>query len=201
MHRSTIVAPIIAIALLLAACGGDDDSTTATDDTTEETSEATEEETETTSEDDGTEPEETEVDEEALAESMGECGFLAAFATAFSEFDPTTMYSGEEATDFGQLFAPLAQATKEVADAAPEEIRDAFGTLAEGFDRVAQELEGVVLDLTDPEAMDPETMAKLESLDTAFGDDYEAAAAEVDAWMTENCSELAEEFDLGAFGS
>lgn len=201
MHRSTIFAPIVAIALLLAACGGDDDSTTATDDTTEETSEATEEETETTSEDDGTEPEETEVDEEALAESMGECGFLAAFATAFSEFDPTTMYSGEEATDFGQLFAPLAEATQEVAEAAPEEIRDAFGTLAEGFDRVAQELEGVVLDLTDPEAMDPETMAKLESLDTAFGEEYEAAAAEVDAWMTENCSDLAEEFDLGAFGS
>ena len=86
-------------------------------------------------------------------------------------------------------------------EATRDEIRDAFSTLADGFSQVAAELEGVVLDFTDPEAMDPETMAKLESLDTAFGAEYEAAAAEVDAWMTENCADIADTFDLDAFGS
>lgn len=193
MHRTTIIAPLVAIALLFTACGDDDDTTTATDDVADVA-----EETESDTVDDGAS---SDVDQDELAASMGECGFLAAFATAFSEFDPTSMYSGEEATDFGQIFAPLADATQEVAAAAPPEISDAFATLADGFSQVAAELEGVVLDLSDPEGMDPETMAKLESLDTAFGAEYEAAAADIEAWMTENCSDLADAFDLGAFGS
>tara|TARA_R100000306_G_scaffold52389_1_gene49242 strand:+ start:86 stop:688 length:603 start_codon:yes stop_codon:yes gene_type:complete len=200
MHRTKIFAPLVAAALLFAACGDDDDTSTATDDVTD-VSDAAEDTTETETEDETDSGASEDIDEEALAEGMGECGFLAGFATAFEDFDPTTMYGGEEATDFGQLFAPLAEATQEVAAAAPDEIRDAFSTLADGFSQVAAELEGVVLDFTDPEAMDPETMAKLESLDTAFGAEYEAAAAEVDAWMTENCADIADTFDLDAFGS
>ncbi|HSP03222.1 MAG TPA: hypothetical protein VLR27_06950 [Acidimicrobiales bacterium] len=195
MHRSKIFAPLVAVALLFAACGDDDDTSTATDDTVadETTETATEEETE----DDGG----SDVDEEAMAEGLGECGFLTGFATAFEDFDPTAMYGGEEATDFGQIFAPLAQATQDVAEAAPEEIRDAFRTMADGFSEVAAELEGVVIDFADPESMDPEAMAKLESLGEAFGDEYEAAAEAVDAWVSENCADLADAFDLDAFGS
>ena len=200
MHRSKLLTPIIAIALLLAACGDDDDTSTATDDTAADVEEGAEDTTEeaTEEEDDGAA---ADLDEEAMAESMGECGFLTGFATAFEDFDPTTIYGGGEATDFGQIFAPLAEATKDVAESAPEEIRAAFATMAEGFSMVAEELEGVVVDFADPESMDPETMAKLESLGDAFGEEYEAASAEIEAWMTENCADLADTFDLGGFGS
>lgn len=202
MHRNKIFAPLIAVALLLAACGDDDDTSTATDDTAvdveEETEDTTEEETEAETDD---EDSDSDVDEDAIAAGMGECGFLTAFATAFEDFNPTAMYGGEEATDFGQIFAPLAQATQDVAEAAPDEIRDAFRTMADGFGAVAEELEGVVVNFADPQSMDPETMAKLESLDGAFGDEFEAASEEIDAWMTENCADLADGFDLGGFGS
>ena len=196
MYRSKIFAPLVAVALLLAACGDDDDTSTATDDTVadENTETVTEEETE--DDDSG-----SDVDEDAMAERLGECGFLTGFATAFEDFDPTAMYGGEEATDFGQIFAPLAQAAQDVAEAAPDEIREAFRTMADGFSAVAAELEGVVVDFTDPESMDPETMAKLESLDGAFDDEYEAAAEEIDGWVSENCADLAETFDLDGFGS
>jgi ABC-type enterochelin transport system substrate-binding protein len=196
MHRSKIFAPLIAVALLLAACGDDDDTSTATDDTV-----ADDESTETTTEEETEDGGDSDLDEEAMAEGMGECGFLTGFATAFEDFDPTTMYGGEEATDFGQIFAPLAEATEDVAEAAPDEIRDAFRTMAEGFSAVAAELEGVVVDFSDPESMDPETMAKLESLGDAFGDEYEAAAEEIDVWVNENCADLADTFDLDGFGS
>jgi ABC-type enterochelin transport system substrate-binding protein len=192
MHRRTLFVPLVALALLVAACGDDDDTTTATDDAVEETEVETEEETDDADSD---------VDEEALAEEMGECGFLTGFATAFEDFDPTTIYGGEEATDFGQIFAPLAEATQDVADAAPDEIQDAFRTMADGFTAVAEELDGVVVDFADPESMDPETMAKLESLGTAFGDEFESASASIEEWMSENCADLADRFDLDAFGS
>lgn len=202
MHRSKIFAPLIAIALLFASCGDDDDTSTATDDTVADVEEGTEDGTEDAAEDVTEEDDDDpDIDEEALAAGMGDCAFLVGFAAAFEDFDPTTMYGGDEATDFGQLFAPLAAATQDVAESAPAEIRDAFRTMADGFSALAAELEGVVLDFSDPESMDPETMAKLEGLGDAFDEEYEAAAAEVDAWMTENCADLAENFDLDAFGS
>lgn len=196
MTRSRIFIPIVAVALLLAACGDDDDTSTATDDAVEET-----EETEVPTEDESEDAGGTDVDEDAIAAGLGECGFLAGFATAFEDFDPSALYGGAEATDFGQIFAPMAQATQDVAEAAPAEIRDAFRTMADGFTAVAEELEGVVVNFADPESMDPETMAKLEGLSTAFGDEFEAASTEVEAWMNENCADLADTFDLDAFGS
>lgn len=196
MGRTRLLSLLVVLGLVMAACGDDDDTSTATDDTVAESEETTEP-TEAGDTDAGDEG----FDEDAMAESLGECGFLAGFATAFEDFDPTAMYSGEEATDFGQLFAPLAVAASEVADAAPSEIQDAFRTVADGFTAVADELDGVVIDLTDPEAVDPEAMAKLESLETSFGEDFESASAEIDAWMSENCADIADGFDLGGFGS
>lgn len=190
MRRTLVLAALTSIALLFSACG-DDDAGTATDDTVEDVTDA-ETETETDVED---------ASEDALAGDTGECGFLAGFATAFEDFDPSTMMGEGQATDFGQLFAPLAEAAQEVADAAPEEIRDAFRTMADGFTAVAEELDGVVVDLTDPESIDPEAMAKLEELGTAFQGDFESASAEIETWVGENCAELADQFDLDSFGS
>ncbi len=195
MRRTPLLGALIAIALLLTACG-DDDTEAATDDTVAEpTEDETATETETESEDVG------DIDEDAVAGDLGECGFLTGFATAFEDFDPTTMAGGGEATDFGELFGPLAEAAQEVADAAPDEIEDAFRTMADGFTAVAEELEGVVIDFADPESMDPEAMAKLESLGTAFEGEFEAASAEIETWVGENCGDLADRFDLDSFGS
>ena len=191
MRRTRILSLFVVLGLLVGACGDDDDTSAATEDTTS----GEEAETEDTGDRDAGEV------EDALAEELGECGFLAGFATAFEDFDPTAMYSGTEATDFGSIFAPLAEAADDVADAAPSEIQDAFHTVAEGFGAVAEQLEGVVIDLSDPESMDPEAMAKLESLETSFGEDFEAASTEIDTWISENCADLADNFDLDAFGS
>lgn len=196
MGRTRLLSLLVVLGLLVAACGDDDDTSTATDDTAEES----EDSTDTTEAEDAADGDEG-IDEDAMAESLGECGFLAGFATAFEDFDPTAMYSGEEATDFGQIFAPLAEAARDVADDAPSEIQDAFRTVADGFGAVAEELDGVVIDLTDPEAMDPEAMAKLESLETSFGEEFESASTEIDTWMRENCADIADGFDLGGFGS
>lgn len=192
MRRTPILALLTVLALLVSACG-DDDASTATDDTV---ADATDEVSEETTEDSAGED-----DGEVAAGETGECGFLAGFATAFEDFDPSAVYSGEEATDFGELFTPLAEAADDVAESAPEEIQEAFRTMAEGFGAVAEELDGVVLDLSDPEGMDPETMAKLESLETSFGADFEAASTEIEAWIGENCAEYAERFGLEGLGS
>jgi hypothetical protein len=192
MRRTPLLALLTVIALLFAACG-DDDTSTATEDTVDDPTEAATEEADV--DDDGSD------DEDAFSGDLGTCGFLTGFATAFEGFDPTTIYGGGEAADLGQIFAPLAAAAQDVAEAAPAEIRDAFRSVAEGFTLAAEELEGVVLDFTDPAAMDPETMERLETLGTAFEGEYESASAEIEAWMNENCADLADRFDLDAFGS
>lgn len=194
MGRIRLLPVLVALGLLAAACGDDDATTEAGDDR---------EPTETTEDTGSEEGGDDAVDEDEVAEELGECGFLSGFATAFEDLDPTAFTGGAsgEPTDFGALFVPLAEAAQDVADSAPDDIQDAFQTVAEGFTAVADELEGVVIDFSDPQGMDPEAMAKLESLDTSFGPEYEAASAEIETWMQENCGELAEAFDLDGFGS
>lgn len=194
MRRFRLLSLLVALGLLVSACGDDDssiDTSAAGEDTTDTSSELEE----TT----GDEP--AGVDEDALAEGLGECGFLAEFATAFDDFDPTAAFSGTEAVDFGQMFAPIAEAAEDVAAEAPSEIKDAFETLADGFSTVAEELDGVVIDMSDPENIDPEAMAAFEDLDASFGEEFDAAGEEIDAWMSENCADFAEALDLESFGS
>ena len=192
MRRSRLLSLLVALGLLVSACGDDDSSTdsSAEGDTTDASSELVE----------TTDDEPTDVAEDALAEGLGECGFLAEFATAFDDFDPTAAFSGAEAVDFGQMFAPIAEAAQDVAADAPSEIEDAFETVAERFSTVAEELDGVVIDMSDPENIDPEAMAAFEDLDASFGEEFDAAGEEIDAWMSENCADFAEALDLESFG-
>ena len=121
--------------------------------------------------------------EEAIeAEVGGECGFLGKFAgTGFdTAFDPTTAM-----TEGGEAFSLLADEVQEVADAAPGEISDAFQTLADGFEQFAEVFAEV--DLSNPQAIDPEVFEQFEQ---GPGEDFEAAAEEIDAWIQENCSGL-----------
>jgi len=193
MRRAIALLAILGIGL--AACGGDDEDDTATEDSVEEPT-GTTAPTETTDAGD-----EGDDDLDELAEGLGECGFLAGFASAFAEVDPATAFTSGEAVDFGALFGPLAEAARQVADDAPDEIQDAFETIADGFTTVAEELEGVVLDVSDPENVDPEAMAALEGLDTSFDEEFDAASQEIEAWVADTCPDAADALDLDAFGS
>lgn len=196
MTRFRLLSLLVALGLLVGACGDDDSTETSTDDTGEEASSTTE------AADDGGDGEGlSEEEQDELAEGLGECGFLTEFATAFDDFDPTAGMTGQEPVDFGEMFAPIAEAAQQVADDAPDEIQDAFQTLADGFTTVAEELEGVVIDMSDPQNIDPEAMAALEDMDASFGEDFDAAGAEIDTWMQENCADFAEALDLNSFGS
>jgi hypothetical protein len=80
-----------------------------------------------------------------------------------------------------------AKAYQEFADQVPEEIRDAFKTVAAAFATYADALKDV--DLSAGATPDPDTMAKfadaLKELDNA---ELTAATAEIEAWATKNCN-------------
>jgi hypothetical protein len=186
--RSLRFMALLAVAtVLFTACGDDDDTSTATD--------ATPPATEDVPDGDGDEG-----DADADAAGLGRCGFLAGFAPAFEEFDPNARYGGAEAIDYGQIFGPMAQAMGDVASSAPSEIRYSFEVMADRFQDAADRLEGVVIDFSDPTSIDPEAAEALESFGESFDDEFEAASDEVSEWLEANCAELADAFDLDAFG-
>lgn len=121
--------------------------------------------------------------EDALEDELGgECGFLGRFAGTGLEsaFDPTTAM-----TEGGEAFELLAEEVQEVAEAAPDEISDAFRTMADGFEQFAEVFSDI--DLSDPQNIDPSVFEQLEQ---GPGEDFEAAAQEIDAWIQENCPGL-----------
>lgn len=161
-----------ALAMLLAACGDDDSASNAEQQA-----------------------------EDAIGERFGgECGFLGEFAGAMEDFDPTGAMGSGESIDFGEFYGELAAEFQEVADAAPDDIRDAFQVMADSVTSAAEQLEGVELDTSDPQNMDPEALAALQSLDQSFGEEFSDATQEIDDWIQENCGGLADEFDLGDTG-
>lgn len=153
-------------ALLFAGCGDDD-----TDSATEATDDA--------------------AGSEDLGDDFsveGECAFLGEFARGVDEaFDTEEALRGGEAVDFGAIFRPLAEEIDDVAAAAPDEIQGDFEIVADGFEQAATALEGVVIDMSDPESFDPEALAELETLEDTFGGEFEAAAERIDVWISENC--------------
>lgn len=163
---------LAALALLLAACGDDDSASNAEQQA-----------------------------EDAISDRLGgECGFLAEFAGVMDDFDPTSAMGSGGSIDFGEFYGELADEFHEVADAAPDDIQDSFQVMADAVTSAAEQLEGVELDTSDPQNMDPEALAALESLDESFGEEFSDATQEVDDWIQENCSGLADDFDLGDSG-
>jgi hypothetical protein len=161
------VAFVAALSLLLSACGDDDDPS---GDAAADAEDAAEDAV-----------------EDALdVEFSGDCGFLGEFAgTEFDEaFDPSAAFTDPDA---GDVYGALADQFREVADAAPSEIQDAFRTMADGWDEFAEAFAGI--DFTDPANLDPEAMEKLEDIGEGFGTEFEEAAEEVSTWMEENCTQ------------
>ena len=91
--------------------------------------------------------------------------------------------SGTGAPDLDET----AKAYEEFADEVPEEIRDAFRTVAAAFSTYAEVLKDI--DFSSGEAPDPETMAKFADAAKALDNtELTAATAEIEAWAKQNCN-------------
>jgi hypothetical protein len=169
-----LVALIATAMLLFTACGDDDTGTLEADDNVGELPEADAEEDATSQ----------------IIEQLGEeCAFLGQFAGGNFQgaFDPAALFGTGGDTDLGASFAAVAHEFREAAVAAPEEITTAVETMAEAFTAAASELDGVTLDVSDPENIDPEAFEAFERLEDTFGAEFEAAAQEVNTFVEENC--------------
>jgi hypothetical protein len=164
--RALALAAVIGIGL--AACGGGDDDPEAAEGST--TTTAASEDTST----DG------EVD---LEDFTGEC---AEFAEAFTEAGQAigNAFSG---TGDGDL-EDVASYFSEVADRMPDEIQADFEVFAAAYTQFAQALAEADIDMSNPEAMDPEAMAALEDVTAAFDSaEVQEASENIQAYMTERC--------------
>lgn len=165
----------LSLALVAGACGSDDEGT-STDAGGDGQSERTV----------------AEAAEDAIGDELGgDCAFLGQFAgVEFAEgFDPSAAFEEGGEIDFSQIYDPLSEQFREIAESAPSDIRDAFETMAEAFGELASELEGLTVDFSDPANIDPEAIAAFEKAGTVVeGDEFRAASDEVEAWVEDNCS-------------
>jgi len=168
--RTIVIATALAVLLLLAAgCGGDSESSAGDSTATIEGSDTTEQSgADTSSSSDTT--------------SLADCAELTELSTKF------TQALGAAASGSGTPdLEATAKAYEEFADEVPEEIRDAFQTVAAAFTTYAEVLEDV--DLSPGDTPDPDTLAKLAEAATALNDtELTAASTEIAAWATENCN-------------
>lgn len=172
LRRSVLtrLAVLLGAALLAAACGDDDVSSGNSD---------------------REERAESQISDQ-LADRLGEeCGFLAQFVGAGlgDAFDPSALLAGGS-FDLGEAFGPVAEEFQEVADAAPDEIRDAFRTLADGFGDLVEQFGAIEIDFSDPQDIDPEALQIFESIDAAFdGDEFDDATEKIEQWIGDNCED------------
>lgn len=173
--RLLTIALVLALAVVGAGCGGDDESSgDTTDTTTEETfTFDTTEDTET----DGTETDETDTDAgDGLA--TGECQELVDASTQLSQAFGAAGTSGDLG-DSSEFF-------EEFADRAPDEIQGDFQILAEAYSEYADALGDVDLQSGEtPSADDLQALQEaLSSIDQA---EVTAASQRISEWATANC--------------
>jgi hypothetical protein len=186
-------AVLAAFMLALAGCGGSDSSDAGGGDDAVTTEEVVDDSTLTDAvEDDSTVTDAME-DETDASEDDGsgldlsgsglsdECQDLVAASAKYGEAYSALGGAGD--VDVQGASAALSA----VADAAPDEIKDAFQTLAEAIATYADALEGI--DLTGGGTPDPETIAKITAAAQSIDNEAVAAASqEISDWTQENCS-------------
>ena len=181
--RTLITAVTVAALLLVAAgCGGSSESaadTTATIESIETTALTDTSSTDTSSTDTSSSTDTTDTNGDVSLEG---CTKLAELSVKFSQALGAAS-SGSGAPDLDAT----AKAYEEFADQVPEEIRDAFRTVAAAFSTYAEALKDI--DVSSGETPDPETLAKFadaaKALDNAK---LTAATAEIETWATKNCN-------------
>ncbi len=177
MNARKLMVLLIAVAALVAAgCGGDDsneaggDATdaavvteTSGDDSSDDTTDDTTEDMTGTSDDD------------ELGDLSEECQEFAGISAKLGQ----SLSGGTAGLD------EAAEVFDEIADQVPEEIRDDYRVVADNFAEIAEALKGV--DLTSG-ATDPETIAKLQELgQTLDSAEVREATENLEAWARENC--------------
>jgi hypothetical protein len=161
-----IVLVIGALALAAAGCGGDDggDAAAPAETTVEETTQTTETTEETTEDVD-------------LGDLSGECTELAAIGAKIAQA------AGAQGGDIGSSADYFA----ELADAAPDEIKDDLEVFAEEFGKFAEAIAGV--DLSGGTTPSAEDLAKIQAATAAFEDPrIQEASDNIEAWAQENCA-------------
>ena len=165
---------VIALALVAAGCGGDDEPSASDDTTIEET--LTDETTDETTTDDETTDGDADfdfADEDCQSLVAAFLGVSQAFAAAAGGSDAEL----EE----------QAEAFSEFADDVPDEISDDVATLAAAYGQYIEVIQDAGIEPGEiPTAEQAQELSEaLESVGTA---DVTAASERLSAWTTENCS-------------
>jgi hypothetical protein len=176
-----IAVPVAALLLLAAGCGGSSSSSEGDSTATIESADTTAADTTGGTDTSGTETSGTDTSGSDDASLEG-CTKLTDLSVKFSEALGAAS-SGSGAPDL----EATAKAYEEFADQVPEEIRDAFRTVAAAFSTYAEVLKDV--DLSSGETPDPETLQKFADAAKALDNtELTTASAEIEAWAKKNCS-------------
>jgi hypothetical protein len=181
-----IAVPVAALLLVAAGCGGSSSSsagdTTATIESIDTTAADTTSGTDTSGTDtSGTDTSGTDTSSTNDVSLEG-CTKLTELSVKFSQALGAAS-SGSGAPDL----QATAKAYETFADQVPEEIRDAFRTVAAAFSTYADVLKDV--DVSSGATPDPKTLAKLADAAKALDNTkLTAATTEIEAWAKKNCS-------------
>jgi hypothetical protein len=180
MVRIALTVLVLAIALVGASCGGDDESASDTDTAVVETTDDTTTDdttTDDTTTDDGDTTSDDDVD---LGDFLaGDCQeLIAAYAAMSSAF-------AAAATGGGDL-DESTEAFSQFVDEAPEEIQGDIQILAEAYAEYAEAIRD--LDFQAGETPDAETFQALQAASESFNtEEVQAASERLSTWTTENC--------------
>ena len=181
MRTMVIAASVAALLLVAAGCGGSSSSSEGGATGTIESSDTIA--ADTTSGTDTSSTDTSGMDTTSTGDvSLEGCTKLTELSVKFSQA------LGAATTGSG---APDLQATakayEDFADEVPEEIRDAFRTIAAAFGTYADVLGD--LDLSSGKTPDAKTMQKLaEAAQKLDNTELTAASAEIEAWAKKNCT-------------
>lgn len=177
-HLLALLAPLVVLSLVLSGCGDDDDDGAEETTTTTEADDRTGEDPGDGTSEPDTDPT-TEPDDGGTTTVGGDGGGDAdAFCAAFADIDRLLETIDDE--DLGSVrqgARDAVAAVEDLAEQAPEELRDDLELLADGFERIADEADAAG------------SVEEFESAAEGIFDDpqYEAAGQAVGAWADENC--------------
>jgi len=162
MRRIGALALTAVLAVGLVACGSDSKTDTSNDTTT------------------------TEAASGDLSGSafLGDC---AAFVSAFAGASASVGSAFSGAADAADL-EKAAEYFDSVAGKLPKEVRADFQVFAKAYADFAKAVVDAKIDFNDPASMNPETLAKLQTLSEAFQDsEVQQASERVQAYVDANC--------------
>ena len=166
--RLLTIAVVIALALVGAGCGGDNETSAEGDDVA----------IETTTDDTTTDETTTDDDTGDFDFASGECRDLVDASAELSQAFGAAGQDGD-LDDVSDLF-------DEFAENAPDEVRDDFAILAEAYESYADVFADI--DVDPGETPDAEALARLqEALASIDQAEVTAASQRIETWAEQNC--------------